>query len=73
MLLIVPVEILPAVCRNDVCPLKSNVVTVNAPPPVLDIPLDPNCKFAIVKTFLAVTVEFADILIIPVLVNVPVV
>ena len=71
LLLIVGVVIIPAVCMNDVCPLKSNMVAVRVPPPVLVTPLPPSCKFAIVRVFLTVITAFAAIVIIPVLVNVP--
>lgn len=69
--MIVDVVMTPAVCINDVCPLKSNMVAVSVPPPVLVTALPPSCRFAIVSEFLTVITAFAAIVIIPVLVTVP--
>lgn len=71
LLLITGVVITPAVWVKDVCALKSNIVAVSVPPPVLVTPLPPSCRFAIVSAALAVITELAAMLITPVLVIVP--
>ena len=71
LLLIVDVVMIPAVCMNEVCPLKSNMDAVRVPPPLLVTPLPPSCRFAIVSAFLTVITAFAAIVIVPLLVRVP--